>query len=167
MQTCNVSVRSILSVALCGAMSFQPFAYGQQQPAPPPAESKPAGPPPAYPGRAPGDPAKIAKGKQVFSANCSFCHGTDARGGEVGPNLVRSQIVLNKPEGALDPDQRVLTLGKANYARPGEELHFRWHDFALVREGDLPADVRAEYAAVAQTTGDNAIFLNCLRERGR
>lgn len=80
-------------------------------------------------------------------------------------NAVRSQIVLSRPEGSMDPDERVLTLGKANYARQGEELRFRWHDFALVRETDLPVDVRAEYAAVAQTTGDNATFLACLRER--
>lgn len=82
-------------------------------------------------------------------------------------NAVRSQVVLARPEAALDPDERVLTLGKANYARQGEELRFRWHNFALVREGDLPADVRAEYAAVAQTAGDNGIFLACLRERER
>jgi cytochrome c oxidase cbb3-type subunit III len=100
MQTCNVSVRSFLSVALCGAMSLQPFAYGQQS-TPPPAQTPPAAPPSSYPTRAPGDPAKIAKGKQVFSANCSFCHGSDARGGEVGPNLVRSQIVLDDKNGEL------------------------------------------------------------------
>lgn len=82
-------------------------------------------------------------------------------------NAVRSQIVLSRPEGALDPDERVLTLGKANYARQGEELRFRWHDFALRLETDLPANVREEYAAVAQTTGDNATFLACLRERNK
>lgn len=80
-------------------------------------------------------------------------------------NAVRSQIVLARPEGAVDPDQRVLTLGKANYARQGEELRFRWHDFALRLDSELPGDVRAEYAAVARASGDNAIFLACLRRR--
>jgi cytochrome c oxidase cbb3-type subunit 3 len=51
--------------------------------------------------RPPGDPAVIARGKQVFSVNCGFCHGSDARGGEGGPNLLRSPIVLNDQHGEL------------------------------------------------------------------
>jgi cytochrome c oxidase cbb3-type subunit III len=31
--------------------------------------------------------------------NCAFCHGSDARGGEGGPNLIRSQMVLNDQNG--------------------------------------------------------------------
>ena len=49
----------------------------------------------------PGDPAAIVRGKQVFSVNCGFCHGSDARGGEGGPNLLRSPIVLNDQNGEL------------------------------------------------------------------
>jgi mono/diheme cytochrome c family protein len=41
----------------------------------------------------------VQKGRQIFSANCSFCHGSDARGGEGGPNLIRSQIVLDDKDG--------------------------------------------------------------------
>lgn len=51
--------------------------------------------------RPPGDPAAIARGKQIFSVNCSFCHGSDARGGEGGPNLLRSPIVLNDQKGEI------------------------------------------------------------------
>ena len=43
----------------------------------------------------------MARGKQIFSANCSFCHGSDARGGEGGPNLIRSQLVLDDKDGEL------------------------------------------------------------------
>jgi len=49
--------------------------------------------------RSPGDPAAVARGKQVFSVNCGFCHGSDGRGGEGGPNLLRSPIVLNDTHG--------------------------------------------------------------------
>ena len=65
---------------------------------PPPA---PAPRPSAYPVRPPADPAVVQRGRQIFSANCSFCHGSDARGGEGGPNLIRSELVLNDKNGEL------------------------------------------------------------------
>jgi cytochrome c oxidase cbb3-type subunit 3 len=41
------------------------------------------------------DAAVLARGKGLFEANCSACHGIDLRGGQQGgPNLLRSQIVL-------------------------------------------------------------------------
>jgi len=82
-------------------------------------------------------------------------------------NAVRSQIVLQHPEESLDPDERVLTLGKANYARQGAELRFRWHDFALVRDEDLPAGWREQMVATAMAAGDNGLFLDCLDARTR
>ena len=60
-----------------------------------------AAPAPAYPTRPPADPAVVARGKQIFSVNCSFCHGSDAKGGEGGPNLVRSALVLDDKNGEL------------------------------------------------------------------
>jgi cytochrome c oxidase cbb3-type subunit 3 len=51
--------------------------------------------------RPPSDPAAVDRGKGIFSVNCSFCHGSDARGGEGGPNLLRSPIVLNDQKGNL------------------------------------------------------------------
>jgi cytochrome c oxidase cbb3-type subunit 3 len=60
-----------------------------------------AGRVPDYPVRPPGDPAAIAHGKQIFSVNCSFCHGPDARGGEGGPNLIRSELVMSDKNGEL------------------------------------------------------------------
>jgi len=79
-------------------------------------------------------------------------------------NAVRSQIVLSRPDGSPDPDERILTLGKANYARQGQELRFRWHDFALRLDGDLPADTRKELAATVQASNDNELFIACLRQ---
>src|SRR5207249_8427350 len=46
---------------------------------------------PDYPVRPPAPPEQVAHGQQVFRSNCGFCHGSDARGGETGPNLVRAQ----------------------------------------------------------------------------
>lgn len=56
---------------------------------------------PDYPERPPAPPAQVAHGQQLFSGNCSFCHGSDARGGEKGPNLVRAQVVLDDQHGEL------------------------------------------------------------------
>ena len=55
----------------------------------------------AYPEHPPADAATISRGKAVFGVNCAFCHGSDARGGEGGPNLIRSELVLNDRNGEL------------------------------------------------------------------
>jgi cytochrome c oxidase cbb3-type subunit 3 len=77
----------------------------QQSPPPSTAAKPPAIPEApfgnAYPTRPPADPAAVQQGRQIFSANCSFCHGSDARGGEGGPNLIRSQTVLDDKNGEL------------------------------------------------------------------
>ncbi len=47
------------------------------------------------------DPAAVARGQQLFAENCSFCHGSDARGGsEGGPDLTRSSIATGDPSAA-------------------------------------------------------------------
>jgi cytochrome c oxidase cbb3-type subunit 3 len=55
----------------------------------------------AYPDRPPGDPAAVARGRALYSVNCQFCHGADTRGGDGGPSLLRSGIVLDDREGEL------------------------------------------------------------------
>jgi mono/diheme cytochrome c family protein len=57
------------------------------------------GRPEAYPQHPPGDPAAIERGKALFGVQCSFCHGSDARGGEGGPNLIRAEMVLRDQNG--------------------------------------------------------------------
>jgi len=54
-----------------------------------------------YPTRPPGDPAAIERGKSLYSVNCQFCHGADTRGGDGGPSLLRSSIVLADQHGEL------------------------------------------------------------------
>ena len=110
-------IRIVLCVLLgLGAVALaaeQPLAslaaqQEQGQQATPQTPAKPPGTPPApaarpsaYPVRAAADPAVVQRGRQIFSANCSFCHGSDARGGEGGPNLIRSELVLNDKNGEL------------------------------------------------------------------
>ena len=47
------------------------------------------------------DPASVERGKTLFSSNCGFCHGANANGGETGPDLIRSLIVLDDDRGEL------------------------------------------------------------------
>ena len=82
------------------------LAAAQQQPnqTPPAAQAgrgrgAGGGRPEAYPQHPPGDPAAIERGKATYGVQCSFCHGSDARGGEGGPNLIRAEIVLRDQNG--------------------------------------------------------------------
>jgi mono/diheme cytochrome c family protein len=44
----------------------------------------------------------LERGRALYSVNCAFCHGADARGGDGGgPNLLRSQLVLGDRQGEL------------------------------------------------------------------
>jgi mono/diheme cytochrome c family protein len=86
-----------LAVVLSGWNAAQ--AQSPSQPTSPDLKS-PAVAGPDFP-RPPADPAAIARGKQIFGINCGFCHGSSGRGGEKGPNLLRSPIVLNDQHGEL------------------------------------------------------------------
>jgi cytochrome c oxidase cbb3-type subunit 3 len=67
--------------------------------------------------RPPGDPAAIARGKALYEINCRACHGVDLRGGDMGgPNLLRSQLVLNDQFGELIAP--VLQSGRQNPGTP-------------------------------------------------
>jgi cytochrome c oxidase cbb3-type subunit 3 len=45
------------------------------------------------------DPASVERGRQQFASTCGFCHGTNAKGGEKGPDLLRSVLVLDDVNG--------------------------------------------------------------------
>src|SRR6516225_8979451 len=55
----------------------------------------------AYPDRPPDDPAEIERGRALYSLNCAICHGADTRGGDGGPSLLRSGVVLDDRHGEL------------------------------------------------------------------
>jgi cytochrome c oxidase cbb3-type subunit 3 len=52
--------------------------------------------------RPPGDPTLITRGNGLYGVHCRACHGVDLRGGDQGgPNLLRSNLVLNDQAGEL------------------------------------------------------------------
>jgi cytochrome c oxidase cbb3-type subunit 3 len=95
----------------------------------PPAQAPPGGPRGggggggglgAYPQRPPADPAVVERGRAIYGVQCNFCHGSDARGGEGGPNLLRSQLVLNDQKGeAIAP---VVRNGRIDQGMPKFDL---------------------------------------------
>lgn len=78
---------------------------GAQAPAAPTAPTRPqAQRPGRFPAqqRPPADAAVVERGRGVYVGSCGACHGVDARGGQLGgPNLLRSQLVLNDQDGEL------------------------------------------------------------------
>jgi mono/diheme cytochrome c family protein len=47
------------------------------------------------------DAATIERGKTAFVAQCAFCHGSNAKGGESGPDLIRAVPVIDDENGNL------------------------------------------------------------------
>ncbi|MEG9436086.1 c-type cytochrome [Edaphobacter sp. HDX4] len=68
---------------------------------PAPAPTQRAQRPQAYPDRVKAPQEVLDRGKATYGVSCAFCHGSDARGGEVGPNLLRSTVVLQDQSGEL------------------------------------------------------------------
>ena len=77
---------------------------------PPPGGGRQGGPPPGrgggmLAGAGPSDKpvvdaAAADRGRKVWAGECIDCHGTQARGGDKGPNLVRSVLVLRDRYGS-------------------------------------------------------------------
>ncbi len=112
--------QGFIAAALTALTIVVSHAGEQQAPpaqTPPTQETPPAQPPPGggrgqgrggrpavFPAqqRPPGDPALIERGKTLYAVTCSACHGVDLRGGQLGgPNLLRSQLMLNDQQGEL------------------------------------------------------------------
>jgi cytochrome c oxidase cbb3-type subunit 3 len=60
--------------------------------------------------------AHIESGNTLFQQKCAFCHGRDAGGGETGPDLTRSKLVLTDVNGDKIGD--VVRNGRANRMPP-------------------------------------------------
>jgi len=77
---------------------------------PPPATATPQ----SYP------PEQVRAGQPIFSAQCGFCHGRDAMGGESGPDLTRAPLVAADVRG--DKIGPVIRNGRVDRGMPGFTL---------------------------------------------
>jgi cytochrome c oxidase cbb3-type subunit 3 len=76
-----------------------------------------------YPTRPPADPAAVERGKALYGVNCQFCHGADTRGGDSGPSLLRSGIVLADQHGELmAPVVRAGRLGMPKFTLTDDQI---------------------------------------------
>lgn len=64
---------------------------------------------------------QIRAGEQRFTAQCGFCHGRDAAGGETGPDLTRSKLVAEDTRG--DKIQPLLRTGRPDQGMPAFSLN--------------------------------------------
>ena len=81
----STSIRLTIALAVLGLVATGGASTAQQQERPN-----------VVPSRA--DTETIDRGRDMFRANCGFCHGIDARGAQ-GPDLARSLAVLNDDQG--------------------------------------------------------------------
>lgn len=87
------------------------------------------------------DPAAAARGKTAFIATCGFCHGASAKGGESGPDLIRSLLVLHDKDG--DQIGPVIHGG-----RPGKGMP-AFASMPQSQISDIAAFLKAQYQSAA------------------
>lgn len=105
------AVTAVVSVAVLGTLVH---AQGRGQ-------ASPASVPPPRSTVAQQYPAdQIAAGQRLFTAQCGFCHGRDAMGGESGPDLTRAALVAEDVRGdTLGP---MLRAGRVDKGMPAFTL---------------------------------------------
>jgi cytochrome c oxidase cbb3-type subunit 3 len=123
-----------------------------QAPVQPPAPARPRGN--MLISRAVPDPAAVERGQKTFAANCGFCHGSNAQGGDTGPDLVRSPLALDDERG--DKIGPVILQGRANKGMPAFHLPAEQiQDIAaFLRSRQQAAIDRNAYAILNVVTGD-------------
>ena len=89
-------------------------------------------------------PPEAAAGSAIFLQNCAFCHGRDAMGGETGPDLTQSKIVLGDKDGSA-------ISGVVREGRIGKKMPaFQFSNSELA---SLVAFIRVRVAAAASMKG--------------
>src|SRR5438045_1611736 len=91
----------IVVVSACAAICASIVVDGAQPPQGRGGRGSITSPRNAYPDRPAADPAAVERGRALYGVNCAFCHGADTRGGDSGPSLLRSGLVLDARGGEL------------------------------------------------------------------
>jgi len=96
----------------------------------------------------------VERGQKQFVVQCGACHGANARGDDNGPDLVRSEIVLDDEQGSLIGP--LLRKGRPNEGMPAFDLpDAQIRDLAaFLRERTQAAINRNAYPLQNLLTGD-------------
>jgi mono/diheme cytochrome c family protein len=86
---------------------------------------------------------EAAAGGALFQQNCAFCHGRDAMGGETGPDLTASKLVMADTDGAKISE--VVRQGRTNSDKKMPAFQFSNPELA-----SLVAFIRARAAAAME-----------------
>ncbi len=89
--------------------------------------------------------AQVAAGEALFHQNCAFCHGRDAMGGETGPDLTQSKLVLGDKSG-----DRIAQVVREGRTEPKMMPRF---NFTSEELGGLVAFIRFRVQAAAEHPG--------------
>ena len=89
---------------------------------------------------------ETAAGNALFQQNCAFCHGHDAMGGETGPDLTRSKLVLSDTDGS-----RITEVMREG--RTGNDVRMPAFQFSASESASLVAFIHASAAAAAKLKG--------------
>ena len=139
----------VVKLAAQGALPQTPPApAGAQQPAAPQGRGRGPATFPAQQ-RPPGDPAVIKKGNGIYDVYCRACHGADLRGGDQGgPNLLRSQVVLNDQSG-----EQILPVVRGGRMNPGMPV---MPPFPNLSDDDVKAVSEFIHSVTARARGQGA-----------
>jgi cytochrome c oxidase cbb3-type subunit 3 len=121
-------------------------------------------------------PEVLARGEAVYQGMCRSCHGQDLRGGDMGgPNLLRSQLVLNDQQGELIGD--VIQNGRKNPGMPempalplaledrvavAEYIHSIWANQSFQGGPPPGEEVQLNIVVGNQQSGETFFNENCL-----
>jgi len=100
------------------------------------------------------DSAAVERGQKAFVSSCGFCHGANAKGGESGPDLLRSVLVLDDDNGErIGP---VILNGRADKGMPKFALsQAQISDIAtFLHNGIRAASLHGVYPIIDIVTGD-------------
>ena len=103
-------------------------------------------------------------GAVILLGHPAKAEGSEYSGSTAWENAVRSRLFLGRPEGEeddgqTDPNARILTRSKANYAAKGDALNMVWHHGAFVEPSAVPQEAKPQFEAAGL---HNERFLACL-----
>jgi cytochrome c2 len=119
-----------LGIGLCSALTFAPGAFAQR-----------AGRFKAYPAEA------VTRGNDSYNKTCGYCHGDKAKGGQVGPDLIRSDISLHDEDG----------IGMAEYLKGAVHQKVVNLDLQQSLVYDIAAYIHSRITNAASQRGDGIL----------